>query len=213
MALASCSAARSSHILSTTSLPLSAFCVNLSAQRRSTSSATLAATAASGAHRMRPLVGPLRVRRVAAALLHLHDPPERGVPGGHPHVAPRRVHVRALDAEHHHVAGARRRGEEAAEEEGERRGPAGDGAHGAEAAGSAVHVAGQRVDVEDVGERAPGCVPRRRVRELAPRCGGDAVPGVAVHVLLRVGDHHGCAVRGETPEGGKGREGASCGCR
>jgi hypothetical protein len=28
------------------------------------------------------------------------------------------------------------------------------------------------------------------VGELAPRRGRDAVPGVAVHVLLRVRDHH-----------------------
>nr|BAJ98498.1 predicted protein [Hordeum vulgare subsp. vulgare] len=140
----------------------------------------------------RPLVRPLRVGRVAAPLLHVHQPPEGGVAGDHPHGARGRVHGGALHAEHHVAdAGA---GGERAEQERERRSPARDGAHGVEPAGARVDAPGQRLHVQDVGERRGA---RRRVGELAPRRRGDAVPGVEVHVLLRVRDHH-CRCRAAT---------------
>ncbi|BAT08700.1 Os09g0485950, partial [Oryza sativa Japonica Group] len=130
----------------------------------------------------RPLVGPLRVRAVAAGLLDVHQRPEVGVAGDHPHGPCGPVHGGVLDAEHH-VGG----GDEAAEEERERRRPPRDGAHGVDAPRSSVDAAGQRVHLEDVRQRRR---PRVRVRELAPRRRGHPVPRVAVHVLLRVRDHH-----------------------
>jgi hypothetical protein len=137
---------------------------------------------------LRPLVRPVRVGSVGCALLDLDEAPEADVAHDNVHGAAARVNERGLDAVAERGPRGRRRGgrEEAAQDEGQRRGPDGDGARGVEAALGRVEAAVQGVDVGDVGQRRAG----GRVGELAPRRRRHAVPRVPVHVLLRV-HHHG----------------------
>jgi hypothetical protein len=142
---------------------------------------------------LRPLVGPVRVRPVGCALLDLDEAPETDVADDDVHGAAARVDERDLDAVAERGPRGQRRGgrDEAAQDEGQRRGPDGDGARGVEAALSRVEAAVQGVDVGDVGQRRAG----GRVRELSPRRRRHAVPRVPVHVLLRV-HHHGLGLAG-----------------
>lgn len=74
----------------------------------------------------------------------------------------------------------------ATEEEGEGGRSNSDGSDGVEASGGGIEAAREGVNIEDVGEdgRSIG------VGELAPGSGGDAVPGVAVDMLMLVSSHH-----------------------
>jgi hypothetical protein len=142
---------------------------------------------------LRPLVCPVRVRPVGCALLDLDEAPETDVADDDVHGAAARVDERDLDAVAERGPRGQRRGgrDEAAQDEGQRRGPDGDGARGVEPALGLVEAAVQGVDVGDVGQRRAG----GRVSELSPRRRRHAIPRVPVHVLLRV-HHHGLGLAG-----------------